>query len=221
FRGVGIRHHVEFTDRIDAEEIAADAAGCDGKLARAGVLYPVEQKQVFTSAPPGDRKGVAVAGAGVGAFHGAVIDCAGVEGNQSVVTAAVQGQILDFPLSDDTRRRGGGRVDDRNLFGDGDLFRHFTYFQVDVDHRLLPHREADTGSHFGLKPSLFNLYFLGAQGQGRHTIIARFLGGYHAGGAGFQAFDGDRRATDTGTRRIHDPAGDRSGHLRPTGGYES
>ena len=42
--------------------------GVIGQLARSRVLNAIQQKQVFRRAPPGDRKSVSIAGAGVADF---------------------------------------------------------------------------------------------------------------------------------------------------------
>ncbi len=102
FGGIGVREHVKFADGIHAQQIAARSAGSNCKLARSHILDAVQEKQIFAGAAPGHGKSVPVARAGVGAFHGVVIDRAGIEGDQIVEAAAVERQFLDLALVDDS-----------------------------------------------------------------------------------------------------------------------
>ncbi len=98
---VGVGEDVEFADGVDAEQIAADAAGRDGELAGAGVFDAVQQEQILVAAAAFDGKRIAVAGAGSRALHGAVVDCAGIERDEVVEAAAVKGEFFDLFFADD------------------------------------------------------------------------------------------------------------------------
>ena len=48
---IGVGEDVEFAHRVDAQQIAADAAGRDRELARPGVFDAVQQHQVVAGTP--------------------------------------------------------------------------------------------------------------------------------------------------------------------------
>ena len=104
---VGVFDHREFAYRIDSEELAADAARCVADFRGAGIFDAVEQEKILLRAMarngehvPEFRVGSASA---AGALRG-VVDGAGIEREELIVAAAVQGQIFDLPLSDRVRK---------------------------------------------------------------------------------------------------------------------
>ena len=100
---------------FDAEELAGGAAGGDVDQRRAGVLDAVEQVEIVLRAAAGDGEHVAdgrVRSADrAGALRG-VVDGRGVQRDELVVAAAVEGELLDLARVDQAGGLLGGEVDD-------------------------------------------------------------------------------------------------------------
>ncbi len=99
FGGVGIGEDIELADSVDPQQFTARATGRDGELARAGVFDAIQQEQIVSGAPSRYGERVAVAGAGVGALHGAIVDGRRVERDQVVKAAAIERQVSQLTLA--------------------------------------------------------------------------------------------------------------------------
>ena len=112
--GVGVGDDVELADGVDAEELAGGAAGSDVDERGAGVLDAVEEEEIVLRAAAGDGEHVADGGVRcadrAGALRG-VVDGGGVEGDELVVAAAVEGELLDLARVDEAGGLLGGGVD--------------------------------------------------------------------------------------------------------------
>ena len=102
--GVGVGDDVELADGVDAEELAGGAAGGDVDERGAGVLDAVEEEEIVLRAAAGDGEHVAdggVRGADCRRSAGGVVDGAGVERDELVVAAAVEGKLFDLARVDE------------------------------------------------------------------------------------------------------------------------
>src|SRR5579871_4262035 len=189
---VCVRNDIEFADSVDAEQLAASSSRCNGKLARAGVFNSVKQKQVVTWPAPLNRECVAIARAGVSAFHGAVIDSAGVESDQVVEAAAIQGQILDLALVDDSRDRSGCGVHYGSFGGHGHLLDQFADLELQINNGILANLEVDASPHRRFEPGLLRLDLMLADRKRRDAKVTGFIGGNDAGCSGLQILHRDR-----------------------------
>ena len=77
FCRIGSGEDVELADGVDSQQISADAAGCIGELAGAGVFNSIQQKNVFQRPASRNRERVALTGDGAGTLVG-VIDGSGL-----------------------------------------------------------------------------------------------------------------------------------------------
>ena len=113
--GVGVGDDVELADAVDAEELAGGAAGGVVDERGSGVLDAVEEEEIVLRAAAGDGEHAAdrgVGGAGAAAALVGVVDGAGVEQDELVVGAAVEGELLDLAGVDQAGGLFGGGVDD-------------------------------------------------------------------------------------------------------------
>ena len=161
-RVVSAGEDVELTDCVDAEKVAADSARGDSELARTRVFDSVEEDQVVHGTAARDGEGVAVAGAGLRTLEGAVVDGPGVEGDQVIEAASVEGELFDLALSDDSGDWRGGGVDWRRLFGDGHLLLERADFESKIYDGGLADYEMDAGARRGGEALLLGSHFLGA-----------------------------------------------------------
>ena len=100
--GVGVGDDVELANAIDAEELAGGPAGGGVDQRRAGVLDAIEEEEIVLRAAAGDGehaahrgiRGSDAAAALVGVVHGA-----GVQQDELVVAAAVEGESFDLAAS--------------------------------------------------------------------------------------------------------------------------
>ena len=154
--GVGVGDDVELADGVDAEELAAGAAGGDVDERGSGVLDAVEEEEIVLRAAAGDGEHVADGGVGradgAGALAG-VVDGRGIEGDELVVAAAVEGELLDLALVDEAGGLLGGEVDDGWRVVDGDLLIDCVDGEGDVDPVLWPTVRGIRCACCGAKPS--------------------------------------------------------------------
>ena len=105
FGAVIVAQDVEFLDGIDTQQLLAGSAGSHVVFGGAGEFDAVKQEEILLRAVAVD--GEVVGGGGVGdadaaGFLRREIDDAGIEGEQEIVAAAVEGKILNLLA----RRRG-------------------------------------------------------------------------------------------------------------------
>ena len=145
---VGVGDHVEFAHCVDAEQLAAGAAGRDVDERGAGVFDAVEEEEIVLRTAAADGEHVAdggVRGADAAGALAGVVDGGGVEGEQFVVAAAVEGKLLDLALVDEAGGllRGGvhagiGGVDFDGLLDGGNT-------EDEVELKALADGEGDAG----------------------------------------------------------------------------
>ena len=98
---VGVTDQVEFPNRVNAQQLPADAARRVGLNARTAVLDSVQQKQVLQRPPPRHGEGVPFSGRRrVRRFQRGIIDRACIQGDEVIETTAIQRQILYLLLID-------------------------------------------------------------------------------------------------------------------------
>ena len=196
---VGVRDHVELAHGFNAEQLAAGAAGRDVDERSAGVFNAVEQEEVVLRSAAANGEHVAdgrVGGTDTAGALGGVVHGAGVEREQSVVAAAVEGKLLYLVLVDEPRGglRGGvdgglGRVDD-------DLLLHLGDAEDEVDVETLSHSEHDAGLLLRLKALRGDGNRIGTHGHGGREETAIGVSGERACGAGFKLAHGCGSAGD-------------------------
>ena len=147
------------------------------------------------------------------ALFKAVVDGAGIEGDQVIEAAAIERQILHLALAHHAGDRRGGGVDDGRLLGDRHLGDELADLELEVDARVLSDPEIDAGAVDGLESRLFDFDFLRSERQGKDRVTAGAIGLHDAGCAGFEARNGDGRAGDRAAGRVLHSPGDRGSDL--------
>ena len=114
FRGVRARKDIEFANGVDAQQIPADAARRDRKLAGAGVFNSIQQEQVFQRPSSRNRECIALT------RHRSrtlvcVIDRAWVQCDEIVEATAIQRQFLDLTFTHHTGHVRRCHIDDRRV----------------------------------------------------------------------------------------------------------
>ena len=225
--GVGVGDDVELADGLYAEELAGGSAGADIDERCAGVLDSVEQVEVVLRAAAGDGEHVAdgrVGGAdGAGALRG-VVDRGGVQRDELVVAAAVEGKLLDLAGVDQAGGLLGGEVDDGRRILDGHVLRDAQGGEPDV--HLLPLADGERDVDLA---ALTEAVRSGCDGVGADRDRRRGVAAIRAGlqtslAAGLVVVDHDLGIGDHGAAWICDGAGDgASDHLgiNPGRGEES
>ena len=210
---VGVAQDVEFLDGLDAEQLLAGAAGLHVVLRGSGELDAIEQEEILLRAVAGD--GEIVAGGGVGDADAAgllrsEIDDAGIEGEQEIVAAAVQGQVAYLLLADEAGDVLGRGVHDRNIFGDGDLLLNLAHLEGEVSGRVLADDEGDSDTDPFREAVFSGVDFVVSDGELEQLILSGLVGkgGARASGVGVDSSHGCGR--DGGTGGI----GDSSGQIR-------
>src|SRR5579863_2825291 len=104
FSAVIVAQYVEFAHRIDAEKLAASAAGRHVVFSGAGELDTVEKKKILLWAVAVD--GEIVGSRGVrntraACFLRGEIHDAGIQGKKQIIATAIEGEILDGLRTDE------------------------------------------------------------------------------------------------------------------------
>ena len=166
FGRVGIGHHIEFPDGVNTQQLSADAPRRNADVAAAGVFNPIHQEEVVERPPASHSE--------IGSFPRAhrrpgferrIVDGPGIESDQVIEAAAVKRQVLDLPLSHQSRNLRRGGVDQRGLSGDRNTLRLLANPESEVDHLVPAYRQRNSPSDLGLKARLLGLHFIVAEGQ--------------------------------------------------------
>ena len=188
--GVCTGQYIEFANGVDSQQIPAHAAGGDRKLARAGILDSIHQKQIFQRTPARDGKCIALARNGTGTLVG-VIDRSGIQRDQIVKASAVERQVFHFTFSNESCHRCGRRIDERSLQRNRYLLREFTDLELQIDDGLLTDRQIDSGAYGSAESRLLRSNVVRTHGQREGSVIAHLVGHNRACRAGFDIFHSD------------------------------
>ena len=210
---IGVAEDVEFLDGFDTEQLLAGAAGLHVVLGGSGEFDAVKEEEILLRAVAGD--GEIVAGAGVGDADTAgllrrEIDDAGIEGEQEIVAAAVQGQVAYLLLADEAGDALGRGVHDRNIFGDGYLLLNLAHLESEVSGRVLPDDEGDSGADPFREAVFSGVDFVVPDGELEQLILSGLAGEGGARGSRVNVGSSDGSGRDGGPGGI----GDSSGQIR-------
>jgi len=172
---VGVALHVEFTDGVDAKELTAGAAGSHIVFSGAGEFDAVEQKYILlrTIAGHGEIvRGSGIGDAGTTCFLRGEIDDSRIEGEEEIIAAAIERELLDFVCADETGDIAGAGVDDGSVLGDGDGGFDLRYLKMNVDGDFLIGVQEDAGTDKVLEAGLGCRDFVKAHGEGEDEVIA-------------------------------------------------
>ncbi len=165
---IGVALHVEFAHSVDAEQHAAGAAGLHVIFGGAGVLDTVEEKEILLGTITGHGEIVGSGGigdAGASGFLGSEIDDAGIEREEKVVAAAVEGEILDLLLADEAGDVAGGGADEGGVGVHVDLGFDGADLQSQVDSGFLSDGQMDADASGVLEAGLCGGDFVAADGK--------------------------------------------------------
>ena len=137
-------------------------------------------------------------------------DHARLQNGQLGEAAAVQGQIANLLVVDQTADCGVGGFHQRSGSGDDHLLGDRSDAQGQVHDRLLSQVQIQPLANSGLKPGQFGTDLIGSQGQLRDPVAAGIIGKAHTDGVGIKM--GDR---DVDSRKH---ASGRVGHSSQDGG---
>ena len=207
---------VEFADGVNAEEHAAAAARLHVVFGGAGVFDAVQQENILLGTIARDGEivgGGGVRDAGAAGLLGREIDDAGIEREEEIVAAAVEGKIVDLLFGDESGDIACGGVDDGSVGDDGDLGFDGADLELKVHAGFLADDQGDTSAEGVLEASFGNADFVLADGKSEDEVAAGIVGGGGAEGAGFNIPGGYVGRGDGGAGGICDEAGDAGGDL--------
>jgi hypothetical protein len=216
FGAVVVALDIEFANGVDAEELTARSAGLHVVFGSAGEFDPVEKKNILLRAIAIDGEivgGGGVGDAGAAGFLRGEIDDTGIEGEEKIVTAAVERKIFYGLLCDEAGDIGGGGADDRRVGIDVSHTLDLRDSEDYVNIGLLIYDEVDTSADVVNESSLGSSDRIFTDGEAQDEISARIVCGYSADGGGFNVFCRDRGARDAGTRRVTNNSGNTAGYL--------
>ena len=198
---VGVGDDVEFAHRVDAEQLAAGAAGRDVDERGSGVLDSVEEEEIVLRAAAADGKHVAhrgVGGSGAARTLAGIVHGGGIEGQQLVEAAAVERELLDLALVDETGGLLRSGVHDRVAGLDYNRFADRAHAQSEVHLHALPDDQHDAGLSLRLKAVVRRRDRVVADGNAGRCVAAVGAGDERAREAGVGLADGDGSAADCG-----------------------
>ena len=136
FGSVGVFHHGEFAHGVNAEKLAAEAAGRVVDFRCAGEFDAIEQEEIFLRAAAGDGKHVANDGVrradSAGSLRRVVHD-AGIEREQLVVAAAIERQIFDLAFADEAGDVLGGDLNHTAFGGNFHCLMNVANLKGEID----------------------------------------------------------------------------------------
>ena len=213
FGSIGIGHHVEFADGVDAEELPTGAAGGVVNDRGSGVFDAVQQEEIFLGAAARDGEHIADGGVGGADASGAavgVIDDARVEGEEFVVAAAVEGEILDLVLAYEAGGLFGEERRSRAWCVSSTLTACWSSPIWRVKSTLIcwPRTSVMPVLVWGEKPVRSSGGLVLPDGRGGGGVAAVGVGDDAAGGSGFEVVEGDGGRGEGGSGGVADGAGD-------------
>src|SRR5262249_45159769 len=134
FSAVGVGEDVKFADGIDAEQLTAgtERGIRTGDGAGAEQIHAVDHEMVLAGAAAVDGEGISGGVLRAGNAGAVGLNNAGIQGQELVKTAAVEGQVFDLLLGDLTGSRAGRGVHDGGFCCDSNQLLYVADLQVDV-----------------------------------------------------------------------------------------
>ena len=147
---VGMGQYIKFADRIHAQQQPADAARCHIVFRRTRELYSIEEEQVLLRPVAGDGK--VIGGGGVGNTNAArllrgEVDHAGVQRQQQIETASIQGKALNLLGANQAGDIGGTGVHNRRVLAHHNLLARRADFQAEVEDGILADNQLNARPH--------------------------------------------------------------------------
>ena len=169
----GVLLQVEFLNRVDRENgrrVAGDSRSVNDCLPGVGLTVVQAINEV------GIVLGAQAVGARGGEATARIAHHARTELQQVLVVTAIERQIVDLFVAESPAQSGGGRIQQRHVFGDYDGFRNASRLQRQVDTNVLRHFQSDVSALESLEALGLGADLVGARGQVGHDVAAVVVG---------------------------------------------
>ncbi len=186
-------------------------------LGGAGEFNAIEQEKILLRTISIDREVVSVGGirnADAAGFLPGEIDDAGIEREQLIEASAVERQILNLELADDSRCIGGGDGHDRRIALHRHLLAGFANLQRQIHRRALIDSQFNAGSDRLLETGFLGVNLVLPNRQRGNLIVAHAVGHGFADRSGFRVGRGHRCAGNHGARLVRNGSRDHRRYLR-------
>src|SRR5256885_1417199 len=191
---ISVLHDCKFPDRVHAQQLPARPSRRVVDLGRSREFDIIEEKEIFLRAAARDGKHVAEDRVGgsdaAGALRG-VVDDARIQGEQLIVTSAVERQVFHLAFSDQTGNVLRGYGNDSGIRSDLYALMHLPNVKGKVQLFTLTHDQSYGSPCVRLKPWLGGCNFIPANDQRRGTETPRVIGHERALRASFEICDFD------------------------------
>ena len=191
---ISVLHDCKFPNRVHAQQLPARPSRGVVDLGRSREFDIIEEKEIFLRAAARDGKHVAEDRVGgsdaAGALRG-VVDDARIQGEQLIVTSAVERQVFHLAFSNQAGNVLRGYGNDSGIRRDLHALMHVPDMKGEVQFLTLTHDQGYRGPCVRAKPWLGRRNFIAADDQRRGVEAPRLIGHEGTLCAGFEIFDFD------------------------------